>query len=70
MSASMCDKALPLHAKPAQRVCRGVTLQILRLTARRGCVVSAMPQVCTWERDLVSIVHKAGWSLGLVWIGL
>jgi len=66
----VCGKALPLHTKLAQRVCRGVALQILKLSARRGCVVSAMPQVCTWERDLVSIVYKAGWSLGSVLLGL
>jgi len=38
---------------------------------RRGWVVNAKPQpLYPWERNPVPVVHKAGWALEMIWIGL
>jgi hypothetical protein len=59
-------KAVPLHAKQAQRGGRGIALPIINFGARRGWVVSATPQLLyPLERDPVHILHVAGWASGL-----
>jgi len=68
---SLKVKAVPLHARQAERVGRGISLPILNCSTSWGWVVSTMPWLpYPWERDALSIVQEAGWASGLVWMGL
>jgi len=59
------------HAPHPLRRDRGIAVCILSLDARRGWVVSTMPQpLSTQERDPVPILQEAGWALGPLWMGL
>jgi hypothetical protein len=62
-------KAVPLHAKQAQRGGRVIVLYIFDAGARKGWVVIVMP----WpfyrrERHQAPIAQEIGWALGPVWI--
>ena len=54
----------------AQRVGRGITLLFHDRGTRRGWVVSSTPRPhVTPGKDLVPILHEAGWVPGPVWTG-
>jgi len=60
-------KVIPLQA---QKVGRGLALLFHDRGTKRGRVVSSMPRPhFTPGKDLIPILHEAGWAPGPVWTG-
>ena len=61
-------KVIPLQARVAQRVGRGIALLFHDRGTRRGWVVSSTPWPhFTPGKDPVPILQEAGWAPGRVW---
>jgi len=58
-------KVVSIHAKQAQRGCRGIALPKLDPNPRKGCVTSAtLEPLFSRRREPVLILQDAGWASG------